>query len=125
MFKSNKRVVEILEEIFGILNFNSEQISVAKIDLDELVKIETLNNLVHGVEEQDLKQLREKIKLMKEDEWQEKIAKILKNKYSSTDIKLQMSLSADKIMADYLELILKNASEEQRSKLFALFRQYY
>ena len=54
---------------------------------------------------------------MKGDGWQEEIAKILKNKYSSADIELKMSLSADKILADYLELILKNASEEQRAEL--------
>ena len=117
MPKSHKRIAEILEDVFGILNFNSEQISSAKTDLDELIKIETLNNLVHEIEEQDLKQLRERIKTMKGDGWQEEIAKILKNKYSSADIKLKMSLSADKILADYLELILKNASEEQRAEL--------
>jgi len=117
MPKSHKRIAEILEDVFGILNFNSEQISSAKTDLDELIKIETLNNLVHEIEEQDLKQLRERIKTMKGDGWQEEIAKILKNKYSSADIELKMSLSADKILADYLELILKNASEEQRAEL--------
>ena len=117
MPKSHKRIAEILEDVFGILNFNSEQISSAKTDLDELIKIETLNNLVHEIEEQDLQQLRERIKTMKGDGWQEEIAKILKNKYSSADIKLKMSLSADKILADYLELILKNASEEQRAEL--------
>src|SRR3989344_1212027 len=117
MPKSYKRIAEILEDVFGILNFNSEQISSAKTDLDELIKIETLNNLVHEIEEQDLKQLRERIKTMKGDGWQEEIAKILKNKYSSADIELKMSLSADKILADYLELILKNASEEQRAEL--------
>ena len=110
-FNSDKEIVKEWRDE------GAEKVVLKVKDLDELIKIETLNNLVHEIEEQDLKQLRERIKTMKGDGWQEEIAKILKNKYSSADIELKMSLSADKILADYLELILKNASEEQRAEL--------
>ena len=119
---SNK-IQDFLDSIFRIAGLTQEEALKIKSDLEELVKIKTVNQLTNGLGEQNLKIIQDKVK-KSGNSWEEDLVSMLKDKYDKEVIKKEISSVANKAIGDYLDFLMRNSNDDKREQLLAVFKKF-
>ena len=112
--------MNFLEEIFDLFEFNGKQRQKALIDFDTLIKAKITNDLINLLPASKPDQLKN----IESVEGQKEITMILKQNFSTKQIKEAEQKAIGETILIYLDFMLKEATPEQQAKAIIIFKKY-
>src|ERR1700743_3143429 len=115
--------MDLLDEIFDLCKFTSQQKKEAINDIDVLIKAKVSNDLIARLPN-ELNLKIKSISAVASPEVEEKIATIIKQYFSVEKIKEEQKTAIGTVVLSYFDFMLADASNENKEKAMAILRKY-